>query len=57
MSGRLIPFLALLITLATIMPVVRAFNQNGPDVWQQTESQIDRGLRNYFDRQMRLCQF
>ena len=57
MSGRFIPMLAILMTLATVIVAVRGLREDGADAWRQTESQIDRSLHNYFDREMRLCQF
>lgn len=57
MFGRFIPMLAILITLVTAIVAVRALREDGAGAWHQTESQIDRSLRDYFDREMRLCQF
>ena len=57
MTGRLIPWLAVLIALSAALPAVRTIKDDAVNSLQRTEREVDQGVRGYFAREIRKYAF
>ena len=57
MTGRLIPWLAVLIAMSAGLPAVQSIRSDAADSLEQAELEVDRSLRGYFAAEIRKYAF
>lgn len=57
MTGRLIPWLAILIALSAGLPAVRMLRDSAGESFEKTEREVEQGVRGYFVREFDISAF